>query len=228
MPASISIKSVTEMHNFSISIALNLSIIFAAIAGLIRVRRISPVYYPFLIIVWFGLLNEILSIVMAYSIRNNSINSNVFVLIEYLLLLWQFYKWNDGNRKKYYLLACIGTLVWVADNLLINSLSQNNSTFRIFYSFIIVLLSINQINKIIIYEKGALIKNAMFIICITFLFYYGCKAFVETFNTIHLSLSNVFLWNLYIILYFVNVFSNVLYTLAILCIPVRQEFTLPY
>lgn len=216
------------MHSFFISIVLNLSIVFAAIAGIVKFKRISSDYYPFLIITWFGLLNELISIAFVYSFRNNAINANLFVLIEYLLLLLQFYKWNENICKNYYLLAFLGFIIWVLDNLIISHIDHNNSLFRIFYSLIIVLLSINQINKIIIYEKGPLFKNAMFIICSTFLFYYGCKAFVESFNIIHFALSKIFLWNLYIMLYFVNVISNLLYAIAILCIPTKREFILPY
>ena len=216
------------MHSFIFSIVLNHSIIIAAIIGMVRFRYIIRNFYPFLFIIWLGLINESLSLVMIFSTRNNAINSNVFVVLEYLLILFQFYKWNGGDSRKYYFLACLGLIVWIADNFIINTITQNNSLFRSIYSLIIVFFSINQVNKIMIYEKGILIKNAMFIICITFLFYYGCKTFVEAFNVFHLGLSNLFLWNLWIILYFVNVIANVLYALALLCIPTKQEFTLPY
>ena len=216
------------MHNFAISIVLNLSVVFAAIIGMIRFKYIISDYYPFLIIIWLGLVNELLSLVIVYNIRSNAINSNVFVLLEYLLILLQFYKWDGSGTRNYYLIGCIGFLVWITDNFIINSITENNSLFRVFYSLTIVFFSINQLNKLIIYEKGNLVKNATFIICISFLFYYGCKAFVEAFNVVHLGLSYIFLWNLWIILYFVNVIANLIYAIAILCIPTKQEFTLPY
>lgn len=216
------------MDNYIIRVVFNHSIIIAGIIAMIRFKSIISDYYPFIFIIWLGLVNESLSLIMIYSARSNAINSNVFVLLEYGLILFQFYKWNDSNSKKYYLLAGLGLLIWIADNFIINSIAQNNSLFRVFYSFVIVFFSIDQVNKMIIYEKGVLLKNAMFIICITFLFYYGCKAFVEAFNVFHSALSNMLLKNLWIILYFVNVIANVLYALAILCLPTKQKFTLPY
>ena len=216
------------MDNYIIRVVFNHSIIIAVIIAMIRFKSIISDYYPFIFIIWLGLVNESLSLIMIYSARSNAINSNVFVLLEYGLILFQFYKWNDSNSKKYYLLAGLGLLIWIADNFIINSIAQNNSLFRVFYSFVIVFFSIDQVNKMIIYEKGVLLKNAMFIICITFLFYYGCKAFVEAFNVFHSALSNMLLKNLWIILYFVNVIANVLYALAILCLPTKQKFTLPY
>lgn len=216
------------MHNFIISVVLNLSVAFPAIIGLTRFRFISSDYYPFIIVICLGLFSELLSIVMVYNTGSNAINSNIFVLLEYGLILFQFYKWNYNSFKKYYVFALLGFTVWCIDNFFINSIIENNSLFRVFYSFVIVFLSIDQLNKIIVNEKNVLFKNAMFAICIGFLFYYTCKAFVEVFNAVHLGLSYNFLWNLWIILYFVNVVSNVIYALAILCIPRKHEFTLPY
>jgi len=216
------------MPDFLFDIVVNHSIVFAAIIGMIRFKSINSAYYPFLLIIWLGLANETLSLALIYTAGNNMANSNVYVLLEYWLILFQFYKWNDSSPKKYYVLAFLGLAVWSTDNLVINTITQNNSLFRVFYSFIIVFFSIDQINKIIIYEKEPLFKNAMFIICITFLFYYGFKAFVESFNMFHLGLSRGLLQNLWIILYFVNVFANLLFALAVLCIPTKVKFIYPY
>ena len=215
------------MNIFIIDIVINFSIVIAAIIGVIRFKSVLAAYYPFLFLIWLGLLNETLSIILIYTVKSNAVNSNTFVLLEYALILLQFYRWNGNSRKKYYWLACFGFAVWIADNFIINTITENNSLFRVFYSFVIVFFSIDQVNKIIIFEKGSLLKNAMFIICITFLFYYGCNAFVEAFNMFHVGLSDGLLENLWIILYFVNFIANLIYALAILCIPTKQKFTFP-
>ncbi|MEO5650035.1 MAG: hypothetical protein ABIR03_08940 [Ginsengibacter sp.] len=217
------------MENYVIKIALNHSIIIAVIIGMIRFKKLAGDFYPFLLVILAGLMNESLSLVLIYTTTgSNTINSNVFVLVEYALFLWQFYRWEGGHYKKYYLLAGIGLAIWVADNLVVNTLTQNNSLFRVFYSFVILFLSIYQINKILIFENDNVLKNACFIICFTFLFYYGMKAFVESFNMFHLGLSKGLLQSLWIILYFVNVVANLLYAIAILCIPPKLKFTFPY
>lgn len=216
------------MNNYVISIVLNHSIIIAAIAGLVAFRRIIKSFYPFVFLIWLGLINESLSLVLIYNNGNNAVSSAIFVLLEFGLILYQFYLWNRGNSKKYYLFAMAGLVTWILDNFILNSITQNNSLFRVFYSFVIIFFSIDQLNKILIYEKGRLLKNAGFIICLTFLFYYGCKAFVEAFNMFHLGISDVFLRNLWITLYFINGISNLLYAIAIICIPTKEEFTLPY
>lgn len=216
------------MQNFALDILLNHSIIIAAFITVFRLKPIFQSYYPFIFFIWLGLVNETLSLLLIYKFRSNTANSNVYVLFEYCLILLQFYKWQGIKKAKLYVLISAGLLVWTGDNLILNSISTNNSIFRIFYSFIIVFLSIDQISKIIVNERGNLLKNAMFLICIAFLTYYGCKAFIEVFNAFHLGFSDTFNRNIFMILYFANLFSNIVYAIAILCIPTKQEFSLQY
>jgi hypothetical protein len=185
-------------------------------------------YYPFIFFIWLGLFNEILSFILIYNFQSNAINSNIYVLAEYLILLLQFYKWSDNGCKKYYWLAAIGIAVWIADNFIVNNLNDNNSVFRVFYSFIIIFFSIDKVNNLLVFEYGNLLKHPVFITCIAFTFYYGVKAFVEAFNMVHLGLNPVILKDLWIILYFVNGTANLLYAIAVLCIPKKIKFILPW
>ena len=217
------------MHNYTLTIFLNHSIILAAVLSLVRYKVIKRSYYPFIFLIWLGLVNESISLLLAYTIRNNALNSNVFVLLEYFTVLYQFYKWNEGDGgRKYFVLACVGVMIWTADNFIINAITQNNSLFRACSSLIIVFLTVGQLSKIIVFQRGMLLKNAMFIICITFLFYFSCKAFVESLNAFHLGLSRRVLGNLWVMLYFVNFISNLLYAIAVLCIPMKHKFISQY
>lgn len=216
------------MLHYLLMTLFNYSIIIAAVIALFRFKTIMVDYYPFIFFIWFGLFNEMVSLFMIFNFRSNAVNSNIYVLLEYMIILFQFYKWNDGGIKKYYWLAGIGIAVWIADNFIINSISQNNSVFRVVYSFIIIFFSIDKVNSLLIFENRNLLKHPAFIICISFIFYYGCKAFVESFNMIHLGLSPNVLKDLWIILYFVNGIANLLYALAVLCIPTKIKFISPW
>ena len=178
--------------------------------------------------IWLGLLNESMSLAFIFKGTSNTVNSNIFVLLEFLLILFQFYKWNKGNAAKYYLVAFVGILVWVTDNFLLNSIQQNNSVFRVFYSFAALLFSIDQVNRVIIFENSYLKKNAVLLICVTFIFYYGFKACVESFNMFHVGVSRNFLEKLWLILYFVNFITNLLLALAVLWIPTKRKIILHY
>jgi len=213
------------MQIYLLRIFFNYSIIIAAIIAIVRFKSIMADYYPFVFFIWLGLFNEILSLFLIYNYQSNAANSNLYVLLEYMILLLQFYKWNNKGIKKYYWLAAIGMAVWITDNFIINTLSQNNSIFRVFYSFVILFFSIDQLNKLLVFEYGNLLKHPIFIACITFVFYYGFNVFVESFNMVHLGLNPAILRNLWIILYFVNGTANLLYAIAVLCIPTKIKFT---
>jgi hypothetical protein len=210
--------------NYYLLILFNYSIIIAAIIAIIRFKAIMADYYPFVFFIWLGLFNEILSLVLIYNYQSNTTNSNIYILLEYLILLFQFYKWSDNGSKRFYWFAGIGIAVWISDNFIINTISDNNSIFRVFYSFIIIFFSIDKVNKLLVFENGNLLKNPVFIICVSFIFYYGFKAFVESFNMFHLGLDPTILKDLWIILYFVNGFANLLYAIAVLCIPTKLKF----
>lgn len=216
------------MNGFTINILLNHSIIIAALLGMIRFKSIASDFHPFLWLIWIGVVNETLSLVFIYSFGSNAVNSNIYVLIEYGLVLFQFYRWNREYLKVCRLLAIVGLLIWILDDCLLNNISENNSVFRIFYSVVIVLLSVMEVNRIIINERKMIMGNAIFIICVTFLVYYGCKAFVEVFNAFQMELSKQFNRSMFRILYAANLFSNIMYAISILCMPRKQEFTMPY
>lgn len=217
------------MHNHYLFIfLLNHSIVIAAVIGAVRLRHMPAAFLPFTWLIWVGAFNETLSLLMIRYTGGNTVNANVFVLVEYLLIVLQFYTWNGRGTRKYYLFAALGLSVWITDNLVINSISGNNSLFRVYASLIILFFSTDYINKMIVFEPRQLWRNAAFIVCMAFAFYFGLKAFVESFNVFRIGLPHEFLRNLWMILYFVNFIANLLYAVALLCIPTRQEFTWRY
>lgn len=159
-----------------------------------------------------------------------AVGSNIYTLIEFMLLLWLFARWNNSSHKpKFFLtVVCFGICVWVLDNVVLYSLQTENSVFRIVYSLILVYLSIEELNRLLYSREKNIIFNSKFIICIAFLVYYSYKATFEIFFMVQVGWSNDFYKRLFTIFIFVNLFSNILYALAVICIPKKQKFILPY
>lgn len=213
--------------SFSI-IVVNFSIVIPAILLFWKINVVVKHYLPFVLFIWMGLLNDTISYAFILKSQSNMVNSNIYTLLEYFIILAQFAVWNGKPVKHYILLAGGGLFIWLLDNVYLNTLTDNNSIFRVFYSLVIVLLSLYQYNKLIMFERGPLIKNAVFLICSGFILYFSCKAFLESFNIFHVGLSGLFLEQLFIIMSVVNLFTNLLYSFSILCIPRKQAFSLPY
>lgn len=206
----------------------NFSIALPALAGIVRYRRVAAAWHPFLLLCCLGLGNELLSFWLMNRVRSNMVNSNCYVLAEYLLLVWQFARWNRWPKASAWYAGVSGMLAWLTDNLLWHHLRDNNSFFRVTYSVAIVLFSIDRINRLAVLEKARLWKNASFVVCTGFLLYYCMKATCEAFNLFPLQLDNHFRLLLWSVLSVINLFANLVYFGGILWIPRKEAFILHY
>ena len=217
------------MINYQFMVIGSYSIAIAAIIGLIRFRKIHRAYQPFIFITIAALLNEICSNLLIYFQRSNAVSTNIFGLIESVLWLWQFKRWDAFKRRpwEYSVLVTLIACTWVFENIIMGKLFTFSSVFGIVYSFCLVFLSINQVNLQIVQEKRNLFSNPKFLICTGTIIFYTYRILVECFYLLEMKESDTFLFNIFSILVFVNIFVNLLFALAILWIPTRQRFSLP-
>ena len=215
--------------SWTLNAIFSFSILLAAIIGIIRFKNISPNYYPFIFSLWIGSLNEIVSYFLIRNSVSNALNGNIYVLIESLLISWQFKKWDafKNNRWVFEIIIILFVTSWIIENFFISRITSFSSYFRVLYSFIIVLISVNTINELIIRERRNIMKNSVFLICTAFIIYYTYKVLVETFWIYGLNYSRGFRNNVYFILTYVNLLANLIYALAVLWMPMKQRFTLP-
>lgn len=216
--------------NYTLIVIFSFSIFIAVIISIVRFRFISRSFYPFVYCLWIGLINEGISYFITLSGHTNAVNNNIYILIESILIVWQFKRWGLFRRRRYLfgLIIFLFIGVWLIENFIVSHITLIGSYFRVTYSFIIVLLSIHLINELIVKERGNLLKNAIFLFCVTFVIYYTYKVFVEIFWLYGLNSSKNFRIRVYDILAYINLLSNLIYALAILWIPKRQKFTLPF
>jgi hypothetical protein len=216
------------MTSYSLSEIFSFSIAIAAVIGLFRFKNILFSYKPFIYIVWTAFLSEIISAVLIKGGGSNAVNSNIYVLVESLLFLWLFKGWGAMQKRNWYMpvLCSIVVLVWIYDHLILNKITEVGPIFRILVSFILIFLSIDQINKLIVQEMGNILYNPRFLICIGVVIFYSYKATTEIFF-LKLSMSANFSSHIFLILEYVNLLVNLIYALAVLWIPTKQKFTLP-
>src|SRR5205814_7501160 len=131
--------------NFTLVVIFSFSIFIAAIIGCIRFKKISPVYHPFLYCLWIGSANEILSYILVRRGFSTAINISIYVLAESLLFTWQFKNWGLFKRSKILFPILLGSLIlfWGIEGFFIVKTQNTISYFRIFYSFLISIMSIN-------------------------------------------------------------------------------------
>lgn len=211
--------------NFTLVQILSYAVGIAAILGLVYSRRIDRAFFPFIFFLWAGFLNEIISTICISVYRTNAINSNIYVLLSSLLVLWQFKGWGLFKRNNWVFPSLVFLFIgcWIIDSFFIGRINRFNPYYRIFYSFTIVLMSIQMINRLFSTQKKQLIRNSIFLICICFIVFFTYKALIEIFWVYGLNSTRDFRVEVYRIMTYINLTVNLIYAIAILWMPRKQE-----
>ncbi len=220
----------------TVRFVLSLSIGFAVIIGIVRYRKIDPSYYPFLYIVTISFLMELLvHLFTLYGTQKMIIVSvHLYSFIEFYLFTWLFHNWGLFNRRKDIFLATIGVsfIVWALLSFFIHGFQELNYSFLILYSFVLIFFSVSSINKMVVHERGNILRNPKFLICLGIIIFYTFFIMVNaTYLSVfkqNLNISRIFRGNLHKINVYSNLLVNFLYAVAMIWIPRKQNFTIPF
>jgi len=214
------------MTPYYTALALGYSVAIPAVIGLVRLRITEPAYRPFIFIMWLGLINHTVSIVANRMIGSNAINSNIYVLFEALLYLVLFYNWRVVGRsqKPYLVTAVLLAFLWTADNFLFHSITVTNSFYRIVCSLVLLFFAITKLTGLIVSSSKRLLRDARFLICTGIIIYFSFKATMEVFFLTGVRVSASFQIKIFFIMIFVNLFVNLIFAVAAVCIPRKQPF----
>ena len=208
---------------------VGLTVLLPLIAGLIRLRRIDRSYQPFFILLVVGFVNELINgYVVEIRHSSNAINSNIFALVEWFLILWQFQTWGSfrSKRKAYYVLLFVSCSIWITENLVLGHIGEFSSYFRFFDSFLIVLLSVNKINFMITHDNRNLLRHPGFLICIGFIIYFIYKIVYEWAYQTSLFGATDITDKIEELIGYINALTNIIFAIALLKIPAPEKFTL--
>jgi hypothetical protein len=205
---------------------LSMTVLFPFISGLVRVRTISRLYRPFLLLIALGVLTEIISRIAINYFRTNYVVINIYSLTECLLIIAQFYYWRYHSRTRrwypYFGILCIG--IWIWENLLYRDVfGEIGTIFRVSEAFILVILSINEINYLLINDNKSLLKNARFLICAGFLVYFLYQILLEGSIYISSQQKSPITNQIIEVSSYINAFVNIIYGIAVWYIPKRTS-----
>lgn len=215
--------------NYTLIVILGFSIIIPAVFGIVRINKIDRIYLPLLGCIWIGLLNEVVNMILINLFHvSNSVNTNIYSLVEALLYTWLFRNFDFFiTRNRYILLVSFLCFAWLFENIIISKITSFDSYFTITYSLIIVLMSITVLNRLIVTQFN-LLANPVFLICTGCIIYFSLLALTQIFWLYGLHSSKPFRLNLYRIMAFVNLSVNLIFSLAILWMHRKQEYTPQY
>lgn len=212
------------MNNFGAFLVSQLVIIPLAI-GLIRFNRTVASYQPFLLLLSLAFLSETISFICISVLHtSNAVPLNLYGLAESIVIVYQFFVWGTLRRKRILFIILLSGFgaIWITENIIFNRIETFSPYFRVTYAFITVLLSINEINYLIVKDNKSLVKNPRFLVCMGFIILfiyqviYEASMFVGS-DTV-LSLQIIFMFN------YINAFVNLIYAIAVLYIPVKPSY----
>lgn len=215
--------------SFGLSFFFSISIFIAGSIAAFRFKKINRLYYPFLYLIWIGCLSEIVSIALAKIYLNSYINNNIYALIESILitLLFKNFALFNDYKKIFPTIILSLVLIWMVENFAFGHITTFNVYFSIYYSFMIVLMSITIINKMIVRSMKNIFKNATFLLCIAFVIYFTFQVLIYAFWIYGIEAQKEFLLKLFSIIIYINLLTNLIYALSISWMPRKLEFTLP-
>jgi len=207
----------------------SLSILLPIIAGLIRFRRIGKGYQPLFLSLLAGLATELISRYVIHVKRTSNAGIvNVDALLEWILIFWQFRVWGFFRTRKSlsYVLLALPCAVWITENLILGSGADFSPYFRFFYSFLIVLLSVNKINFMITHNNRNLLGHPDFLICIGFIIYFIYDIIYEWAYQSSLYGATDITTTIISLFGYINALTNIIFAIALLKIPAPEKFTL--
>lgn len=204
------------------------SIALAAILGIFRYRKVDRVFHPFIYLCWVAFATEIITRIYFYPRALTAYSANVYSIAEFSLILWLMWRWRVIGRTAFWWINLILLLLWCTEFLLFDRFEAYASYFNIIYALVILLVSIKCLSWRLTAERGNLIRSPYLIICFSFIIYFSVATIVNAFwfygyhGSLNFSKAVTYLH------FFANSLCNINYAIAILCMPRKDPFILPY
>ncbi|ASZ13795.1 hypothetical protein KTO58_05185 [Chitinophaga pendula] len=194
--------------------------------ALIRYDRVIRSFLPFILLLLVSFITECLSFLFIRVLHtSNALVLNMHGLVESLLIAYLFYRWSMLKEKRllFGVLGATFIVVWLVENILLQQIMSFSPFFRVFYSFAVILLSINQINYMIAQDSSNLLKSATFLICIGFIIFFIYQIIYEAAYFVGQDNSDIANRIIYLFA-FMNAFINMVYAIAVYHIPLKNEY----
>lgn len=204
---------------------LSLTAAFPAIVGALRLKKIDISFRPFIVYVLASAIIELIVglVIIPYFKEIKVLVWNCINLFEATILLLQFYYWKRFQKfkKLFFVIFSLIILEWIVENFVVHNLFYFNSFFLISYSFLLVLLSVQTVNYIIVNERRfALTDNPKFIICVAMIIFFIYNIFVYTLMAKGIRVyDKILMGKIFAIQVYINAFANILYGLGVYLIP---------
>ncbi len=135
----------------------------------------TPVY-----LLTIGLINELVCYLF-FAQTSNAMPTNIYFLLEFLILCRQFQRWGHVLVKPWQYLSLQSAMValWIIENLVCGKIRMFSPFFQVSYSLVLILLAVNQLNWLIVNVRGNILRNTIFLVCVAIIVFFSYKVLAE-------------------------------------------------
>lgn len=220
-------KTTVMELKFPLQAILSFSIVFAVIAGWVRISVINSGFIPFIVLINYALISEAASYLLIRNNLSNVVNYNIYGIAEVTLILWQFYRWKlwGAQKNKFLIWVAAVIILWLAEWWYRGTLQQFFSGAILFHSFIIVLFSLQFMRQKKFVPFAFILRDARVIICACFIIFFAYSFTLELFWLYGGQFANNHFSRVVTsVLSIINFFINLVYVLAVLWIPLKHRY----
>lgn len=165
---------------------------------------------------------------MAIAGYTTCLDTNLYQLLSYFLLLEQFRRWQmfKHQARTFKTVQVVAFCWWVLDNLVFSSPLQSNWSFATFYSFSIGIFAIYAATRAVAHPATKAGSNPVFVIAMGLAVYHMVFLMVEGYLRAGLNASIAFQLHVYDLFIYTNGLVNVIYFKAILWMPTNFSYIL--
>ncbi len=206
---------------------LSYSIFVAACAAVARIGKLRRVFMPFVLLILLGSINEIISTLVISKGGHTSSNNNIYMLLEALLLCWQFRRWGIFSRLPWLFWSFFASLLtlWVLEIRSIG-LQADIIYFSMYYCLLLAAFSVITISRLAAgSDLLAWERNSTFQFCITFIVYFIFRLLLDSSWYFGINMSADFQHAVFSIMAIINFLTNMAYAMAILWIPGKRRYS---
>lgn len=201
-------------------------LLIALLIGLLKFSKLDLSNKTFVLYITFCVFINFTSLIAIKLFQNNILIVNACILLDFFILNFLFKTWNlySKNPKLYLVVNTLITAFFITESILNHDLFVLNSYSRGFRSFVLVILSIQQINNSLFKETGIILLKPQFLVCIGLIITHTFTCFISLFLSLKIEASQDFYYSLYYINISTSILSNLLFTFAIFRMPEQKKF----
>jgi hypothetical protein len=213
----------------TLNFLLSITIAVPAIIGLLRYRFMQRQYHP---LVWLCCLatgNELFKFYLLTQGISSNASYNIAIIFTAAFYVEAFWRWGLLQNPPYLsgLLLALLSAAWLADHFVLhgNQIHTRTMLFRVVLALTLVLLSIENLGRLVTVEKHSLLRHPQFIVCLIVLLYYSFRIITDVLLP-HGSMSISFRLQLANIHRTLLQLLNLSFAFAMLWTPKKKNFTM--